>query len=695
MTRLLTLLVVLSFLGPLPAAAQVDDPWVGNGVIDHPSEVLYGACSPDVVGALELTTCRFPLLEPGDLAPDWGIVAVVGGPFFDDTYARSECVVEDDELVCPDLLGGWQEGTQGVWLDVDVERPRATVEVDRTNDGVLGFVSWFGRPPVAFVGAPRTFEVFRSFLLAADDEATLLLRREGSDEVVEEVPALGAGEEDGVAVVVFPGAGRWTVTPCLVDPAGGCAREGFRQVVHVVAPVVEPLFPDHNLAGAERIDLLFVGSGWHGDLDGFVETARALLSFDGAPVALGLEGIAGEGEDPVDLAWGPFAIDPLRGQQDRFNLWYLPVGVSARAFHISPTIDLGIDLSALGLGTDVAVVILSRDLAFSSIRATAEWPTFRSEEPTDIPPIDEIRFGSTTMPYRFDGYLPADTFSHEIGHLLFGLADEYPQFGGDFPTIGYPNCAPSTAAASDWWGDLIGEVDPMYEVWKAAEQAAGTWPGEFPSEANFTTDVVQGGCFGGESVAAYRPTLGGLMNEESPVFGSVNRRRVEEVLALWSGRATFDPSLHGGLVEGVCDSDEVAGGVRVVCTGTADARLDPPEVIGIAIAGEDAACAWIPRDGEDEVVCEGITLQLGETPTAAFVVGATEIELGTVGIPTTTTTTIVTTQPPTTTMPVAAPGQEEPGLPQGVLIGALGLLGAAGLLLGLQALGARRRQGEA
>ncbi|MBI5157681.1 MAG: hypothetical protein HZA58_06645 [Acidimicrobiia bacterium] len=29
------------------------------------------------------------------------------------------------------------------------------------------------------------------------------------------------------------------------------------------------------------------------------------------------------------------------------------------------------------------------------------------------------------------------------------------------------------------------------------------------------------------------------MNSEIPVFGSVNRRRVEEVLALWSGRAGF------------------------------------------------------------------------------------------------------------------------------------------------------------
>ena len=229
----------------------------------------------------------------------------------------------------------------------------------------------------------------------------------------------------------------------------------------------------------------------------------------------------------------------------------------------------------------------------------------------------------------------------------------------------------------------------MYEVWEEAERAAGTWFGDSRAP-EFTIDVVEGGCFGGET-GAYRPTVSGLMNEESPVFGSVNRRRVEEVLALWSGKATFDPAVHGGLLQGVCDSDEVADGVRVVCTGTADGRLDPPEAIGITIAGEEAACAWVPRDGADEVVCEGVTLAMGETPTASFVVGSTEVELGTVGIATTTTTT-TTTLPPPTTVPVAAPVEDpEPGLPQGVLVGALALIGGAALFFGLQVLGARRR----
>ncbi|NND85152.1 MAG: hypothetical protein HKN46_08395 [Acidimicrobiia bacterium] len=688
MTRLLTLLVILTTLGPLPVAAQTDDPWVGNGIIDHPSEVLDGSCTPDVLGALELTTCRFPLAEPGDVAPPWGIVAVVGGPFFDDTYARSECTVDGVELVCRDLLGGWQEGIQEVWLDIDGERPRAVVEIDRVNDGVLGFVGWFGRVPVAFTDAPRTFEVFRSFMLAPDDEASLRIAREGSDDVVAEVPALAAGEEDGVATVVFPEAGRWTMTPCLVDPAGGCAREGFTQVIQVVDPVVEPLFPDHNLDGAERIDLLFVGSGWHGDTDGFVGTARLLMSFDGEPVALGVDGVVQQGEAPIDLVWGPFAIDPLRGRQDLFNVWYLPEEVTARAFQISPTIDIGIDLAPLGLGPDVAVAILTRDLAFSSIRATAEWPSFRSTEPSTLPAIEDIRFGSTTMPYRFDGYLPADTFSHEIGHLLFGLADEYSRFSNDFPTIGYPNCAPSTEVAAEWWGDLIGDLDPMYEVWELAERAAGTWFGD--SRANeFAVDVVQGGCFGGDS-GAYRPTVSGLMNEESPVFGTVNRRRVEEVLALWSGKASFDPLQHAGLVEGVCDSDAVTDGVRVVCTGIADQRLDPPEAISLSLGDQGAACAWVPRDGADEIVCEGLSLAMGQTPTAAFVVAGTEIELGTVGIPTTTTTS---TLPPPTTVPVAAPIEEpEPGVPRGVFIGAIALVGGAALLFGFQAVADRRRE---
>lgn len=694
MLRALLILLLVWPVASATAAMAQEDPWADNAVLDHPDEVGAGTCSPDVLGALELTTCAFPLTNPGDRLPEWPVLAVIGDrPDFDDLSRRAECMVDDGFLVCPDLMGGWSKGEQPVWVSLDFESPRATVEVDRVNDGVLGFSGVFSRLPVAFAGAPRTFGVFRSFMLDPDDEATLLVRRAGSDEVVAEVPALGPGADEGEAEVVFPSVGRWTVTGCLVDPAGGCAREGFRNEVQVVAPVVAPLFDGHNLPGADRIDLLFVGSGWLGDLEGFVDVARTLLSFDGEPIRLGEEGIAADDEVPFGLAWGPFSIDPLRGATDRFNVWYLPEEVSATAFQRSPTIDLGIDVAPLGLGPHVAVVILARDLGYSSRRASAEWPTFWSQSPGPAPDPGEVEFGSTVMPFRFDSLSAANTLSHEFGHLLFALADEYPREGGSGAAIGYPNCAPSSAVADEWWGDLVGEVDPMFDRWVATESAAGTWYDAW-QRVDFGVGFVEGGCSGAGG-GVFRPTAWGLMNEESPVFGAVNRRRVAEVLGWWSGRAAWDPELHAGLVVGVCDSDPVADGVRVVCTGVADDRLDPPAgTLGVDIGGATASCAWIPRGGADEIVCEAVVLGPGETVGASFVVSGTEVPLGTVGIPTTTTA-----PPPSTVAATPVPqGPEDEGgptsPPQVVLVVALSLMGLAAAIFGLQWVSGRLRGGS-
>ena len=113
--RALLISCVVLALGVTPAVAQEED-LVGNGIIDHPSEVGEGSCTPDVVGALELTTCVFPLSGPDGVLPDWPILATIGAPDFDDAFRRSECVVEDGALMCADLMGGWSEGNRDVWL---------------------------------------------------------------------------------------------------------------------------------------------------------------------------------------------------------------------------------------------------------------------------------------------------------------------------------------------------------------------------------------------------------------------------------------------------------------------------------------------------------------------------------------------------------------------------------------------------
>lgn len=49
---------------------------------------------------------------------------------------------------------------------------------------------------------------------------------------------------------------------------------------------------------------------------------------------------------------------------------------------------------------------------------------------------------------------------HELGHSVFGLADEYVEEGkGSFPK--YPNCAPDIQTAEEWWGDLASTYEEV------------------------------------------------------------------------------------------------------------------------------------------------------------------------------------------------------------------------------------------
>lgn len=544
------IVIALSVLvvGTAPLAAQelISD----NGMLDMPAEVAVGSCTPGSVGAEELVTCRLPLVFPGDELPDWGIKGMLTAADVPDwglDFRQSLCHLDGDFLVCPDLLPDWEEGSQQLYIDLSYDVPLAEIVVERTSDGVLGLAGLASRLPVAFAGEARTIEVFRSFRLPYGEVASLLVRRVGSDTVVDEVPALGEQDEFASVAVTFPEAGRWTITGCLVQAEGGCAREGFRRQFNVIEPDAHELIPGHNLTGADRINMLFVGSGWVGERDEFVAASRRILALDGYPIRQSETGEEAAVDEPaVALGWGPFSIDPMRGNAYKFNFWYLEGNVESSAFTRAPTSEgiEGLDLAPLGLGNNVATVIMNRTAAYTSIVATANHPSFLGEiEPG---PTAAIRFGSTELPFFFRGSEGATTFSHELGHLLFALADEYVQWETDLPTYGYPNCAETQAEATEWWGDLEGDLDPMFDRWKETEQAEGTWWWDDSIADSLRIGFVEGGCFS-ESDAALRPTADGLMNSEVPVFGAVNRRRAQAVLDLWSGRAAFDLDAHQGV----------------------------------------------------------------------------------------------------------------------------------------------------
>lgn len=122
--------------------------------------------------------------------------------------------------------------------------------------------------------------------------------------------------------------------------------------------------------------------------------------------------------------------------------------------------------------------------------------------------------------------------THESGHALFGLRDEYYEGDREESIYGYPQCAHNQDEAEEWWGDLVGQIDPFYyEVAEFMDKEINV--------NEIKIGFINGGCFGtpyGEE-GVLRPTEKSMMkyHYDMPVFGSANRRRVEQVLDLFSG----------------------------------------------------------------------------------------------------------------------------------------------------------------
>ena len=189
-------------------------------------------------------------------------------------------------------------------------------------------------------------------------------------------------------------------------------------------------------------------------------------------------------------------------------------------------------------------------------------------------------FGSAYLavsPYFPLGY--TETLTHEWGHALFDLRDEYVEYGRGV-TYGYPNCAPDEATATEWWGALIGLSDPFVEEVLAIHEQNRV-PIDPYLRGNTAVFLVPGGCYSPDEEAV-RPTADSIMNSEVPVFGLVNRMRTEEVLGLWTGRAPFSLDLAQVRCTGWTRREAV-----VACGFTLPVGVDAPTTPVHLVSGED------------------------------------------------------------------------------------------------------------
>jgi hypothetical protein len=130
--------------------------------------------------------------------------------------------------------------------------------------------------------------------------------------------------------------------------------------------------------------------------------------------------------------------------------------------------------------------------------------------------------------------------AHELGHAVFGLSDEYVGlelgYDGRPDLSSFPACAEDEDEATQWWGDRLDQVDPMFSIWMDAldDAALGLPPDtEAALRSRVTVSLVDGGCYG--PPGSVRATFDSLMNTNIPVLGTVNRDWAEQILAQYTG----------------------------------------------------------------------------------------------------------------------------------------------------------------
>ncbi|NNC75693.1 MAG: hypothetical protein HKN93_09310 [Acidimicrobiia bacterium] len=289
-----------------------------------------------------------------------------------------------------------------------------------------------------------------------------------------------------------------------------------------------------NDAEVDRINLVYAGWNWD-SFDDFLAVAEGTLSW-GGHAYLTTNGFPTEaGKEAHGGALGLFAIEPWRSHTDWFNVWYTDLEPDhPQAWFLPNDHPFGLD--------DVVVITLAIDpesydpnlITSYSGPATFHFPRELSR------PAEGNMFGHVIMNLSSTGPVYAmDALPHELGHAMFSLADEYVGrvhgFDGRFDLSTWPSCAEDVVEAEEWWGDLIGQVDPMLDIWVEEMLSAGIWPEDTDALEHYGPRVavgfVDGGCYG--VPGSIRATEDSLMNTNIPVLGAVNRRWAESVLALW------------------------------------------------------------------------------------------------------------------------------------------------------------------
>ncbi|MBI4085078.1 MAG: hypothetical protein HY432_01045 [Candidatus Liptonbacteria bacterium] len=327
--------------------------------------------------------------------------------------------------------------------------------------------------------------------------------------------------------------------PATTSPESGTGTSG-KKISPLKPANLENLVQGHNDARADRINLVIVGINFS-SIDELKNTGIEMLSWGGSPVRNG-------------VAFGPFAIEPLRSNKGKFNVWYDTAIINGttqddirnKAVDEEGSINktglkyvVPIFLNKLKQSPGINTFITPHSVGFG---ITLEDNSFSSLTKDKLQP--KAVFVNVQEPLTSPSQL-----AHELGHGIFGLADEKTDSPfdkpGSAPRIRAPDCVATPADAQKLWGDMVGQVDPFYTNWKSTLQQNGQWETLFPSDVSWWKSMddgvkvgyYYGQCYGDPNGKdAIRPTDFSIMNQSQvAVFGPVNRKQVEIVLGFFKG----------------------------------------------------------------------------------------------------------------------------------------------------------------
>lgn len=229
-----------------------------------------------------------------------------------------------------------------------------------------------------------------------------------------------------------------------------------------------------------------------------------------------------------------FSIEPIKSRQQKFNIWsYVPDNpniIPASSIVTSSTKGPELQVGAVGLLDSVAKASRKCPSDFVVVKSDN---TFRSVTSTGENAAAFVSGGDYSVAI------------HELGHLIFNLADEYVEAGK--PKVPHaPNCASSIEEAISWWGDLI---DKEGIIFGNVEAAKAQWPGLPETDYHILKDgkvaVLNVGPYGfytgrEKFGCSYtndnvRSTENSIMNNHRVVdgFRRVNERHMINIMDKW------------------------------------------------------------------------------------------------------------------------------------------------------------------